>query len=125
MTTEKAKHRVLVVDDNKGIFDLFNYSLDKDKYEVLYCANGKDALEMLNSEKVDIIFLDMIMPKMYGIEFLNKLKASNITIPPVVIMTGFAADELIDEAITLGALFCLRKPFDVNDITKTISQVVH
>lgn len=60
------KKKVLIVDDDKGLRDLYKEELEEERYEVLTANNGKEALQKLGKEKPDLIVLDIVMPKMDG-----------------------------------------------------------
>ncbi|OGS18993.1 MAG: hypothetical protein A3J83_02430 [Elusimicrobia bacterium RIFOXYA2_FULL_40_6] len=109
------KKKILIVDDNKGVYDLFCRMLG-DKYAVGYAENGQKAFDILKYDLYDIIFLDLIMPKMYGIEFLKKANEDKLKLPPVVVITGYITDELKNEALRLGAVSCVDKPFSEQEI---------
>ncbi|OGS24657.1 MAG: hypothetical protein A2297_07640 [Elusimicrobia bacterium RIFOXYB2_FULL_48_7] len=113
---------VLVIDDEQGMRDMFSFELTRQGYNVSVAAGGEEALGLMEKNDFDILFLDMIMPKMYGLEFLKILKDKRKSNAVIVLMTGFCADELIEEAKDLGAAVCLKKPFDIACVLDTISK---
>jgi two-component system alkaline phosphatase synthesis response regulator PhoP len=68
--------KILIVDDEEAIRDLIVYNLEKEGYETMTAANGKEALAVVNSTDLDLILLDVMMPEMDGIEFCSQLRAN-------------------------------------------------
>jgi DNA-binding NtrC family response regulator len=110
---EKAK--VLVVDDQIGVLESFKEILKIKDYEVTGFQSGKDAIESMKTTKYDFAFVDLKMPEMDGIEVLKKIKESDHTVE-VIIVTAYASEESFANAITLGAMEYLRKPFLMGEV---------
>lgn len=72
---ETEKHKILLVDDEKDILEFLGYNLKKEGYIVVTARNGKEAISMAKSEKPHLIILDVMMPKMDGIETCSEIKA--------------------------------------------------
>lgn len=113
--------RILVVDDDAAIRDLFKRILSSKDYTVITADDGEMAVESAKKDNFDVVFLDMRMPKMDGLETFRALKDLYPDIN-IVIMTGFAEYEKIDLAISEGAIESLRKPFDVKTIKASIAK---
>ena len=103
LMAEKAK--VLVVDDFNGVLESFREILRIKDYEVSTFQSGKD----------DFAFVDLKMPEMDGIEVLKKIKENDPTVE-VIIVTAYASEESFANAITLGAMEYLRKPFLMGEV---------
>ena len=71
-----SQEKVLIVEDEEDIRELIHFHLFKNKYEVFEAANGKDALQSAQSEKPDLILLDIMIPGVDGLEVCKNLKAS-------------------------------------------------
>lgn len=71
---ETEKYKILLVDDEKDILEFLGYNLKKEGYVVLTARNGKDAIEIAKAEKPHLIILDVMMPKMDGIETCSEIK---------------------------------------------------
>jgi len=110
--------KILVVDDTKNIRTLLSIYLKLNGFEVLMAANGPEALSIIDTELVDLIFLDIKMPQLSGTEVLKRIRAKGITVP-VVIMTAFATVKNAVDCTKLGAITYLQKPF-TTDKVKTI-----
>lgn len=112
--------RLLVVDDESGIRDIFVHLIGGLGHEVVTAARGSEALKRAQAAPFDIVFCDMMMPGMNGFEVLSGLRQSHESLP-VVIMTGCSADECESEARMLGAFAFLKKPFEIGEISGLIA----
>ncbi len=118
--------KILVVDDEERICDLFTRLIHKEEKHKLLCANnGKEALELLEKEKFDIVFLDIVMPVVSGIKILGKIKSSSPN-TRVIMMTGKTLDgDLVNEIIKNKADGCLKKPFNIDEVLKIIKDITN
>lgn len=78
------KDKILFVDDDEGLRDLYEEVLVEEGYEVLTARNGKEALQKLEKGKPDLIVLDIVMPKMDGMEALGRIIGKDKTIPVIL-----------------------------------------
>jgi CheY-like chemotaxis protein len=108
-------HRILVVDDEQEIRQLFMDILVPKGYEVVAAASGQEALERARRDQFDLVFLDIKMPGMNGVEAFEALRGLHPDAHYVMI-TGYAGSDLVDKSLAEGALLCLNKPFGVADI---------
>lgn len=112
--------KILIVDDQYGIRVLLNEVLEKEGYEVFQAPNGSTALEIVKQQKLDLVLLDMKIPGMDGLEILRNIR----TVEPdlkVIMMTAYGELDLIKEAMNLGALTHFTKPFDIDELRKTVN----
>jgi CheY-like chemotaxis protein len=107
--------RILVVDDEEGIRQLFVDILVPKGYEVVVAASGHEALERAREAAFDVVFLDIKMPGMNGVEAFEALREINPR-SQYVMITGYAGSDLVDQSLAGGALLCLNKPFGVADV---------
>jgi CheY-like chemotaxis protein len=115
-----AQERVLVVEDTDLLRRMYRDRLTQDGYEVLDAADGLVALTLLREHHVDLILLDLIMPRMGGLEVLEAVAADPRTKgTPVVVLTNLGEEETIERAVALGAVDYLIKnetrPADVSE----------
>ena len=103
--------KILVVEDDKNAAKLMQLILTKEGYDVLVASNGKKALELLDSEYVDLIVLDIMMPEMNGYEFTETIRTHDINIP-VLVVTAKQQTEEKYKAFLAGADDFLVKPVD-------------
>lgn len=105
------RRRVLVVDDEQEIIDIFQEHLAVD-YDVTSALNSLRAIELFRASRPDLVFLDVSMPGINGLDLLKAVKEIDPTIP--VIMVSASTDtSLMAETIRHGAFSYLPKPFDV------------
>ena len=103
------KGRVLIVDDEEAIRASLRMIFEYEGYECLLAANGPVGLKMAEKEQPDLIFLDIKMPQMDGLEVLKRLRELP-TPPPVVILSGHGTVQAAVEATKLGAFDFIEKP---------------
>ncbi|SNS80958.1 DNA-binding transcriptional response regulator, NtrC family, contains REC, AAA-type ATPase, and a Fis-type DNA-binding domains [Ekhidna lutea] len=111
--------KILVVDDEKSIRDALNDILTEEKYEVLTAEDGEDGWNKLESEKIDLVLCDIKMPKMDGMELLNKVSEEGLDVPFVMISAHGTIDTAVD-ATKKGAYDFIQKPPDLNRILLTV-----
>ncbi len=113
---------ILVVDDLAGIRLLLSAIIEEEGHRPYTASNGVKVFEIMESVDIHLIFLDLKLPEMDGLEVMAKFKQLDYR-PYVVAMTGFAEQEVINSAFRGGALQCFVKPFDVDDIRAVIREV--
>jgi len=118
--------KILLVDDSQTMRRILKNTLTKAGYsEVLEAENGKDALEVLNSKKPDLVLLDWNMPVMNGLEMLKAAKADdNVKHIPIIMVTSISEKEMVVEAIKAGAADYTTKPFTPQTIKEKIQNQV-
>ncbi|RJP31483.1 MAG: response regulator [Candidatus Omnitrophota bacterium] len=115
---------ILVVDDELMIRELLVEILtNAGDYHILTADNGKKALNICNDYEVDLVFTDLRMPEMNGMELLAELRRDKPEIP-VVILTGFGRREDAIEALRLGASNFLLKPQEVDQVHSIASKIL-
>lgn len=115
--------KALVVDDTKNIRTLLRIYLELNDFEVLLATNGYEALSLIDTEAVDLIFLDIKMPEVSGTEVLKRIRAKGIVVP-VVIMTAFATVKNAVDCTKLGAITYLQKPFTTDKIKVILEEMM-
>jgi len=105
------KVKVLAVDDNEEFCHNLKDILEMKEYTVEIAYDGLSALELVRNKSFDLVLMDVKMPAMNGVETFKRLK--NIAPDtPVIMMTAYAVEELIREALREGAFGSIRKPLD-------------
>ena len=112
--------RILVVDDDTMNLMRTKMRLDK-YYEIVLADSGEKALYVLRNEKIDLVLLDIAMPKMNGIETFERMKESSVDIP-VIFLTASGHEEDVMSAIRLGAVNYLKKPFQPQELLKRVAK---
>jgi DNA-binding NtrC family response regulator len=111
--------KILIIDDEKSIRKTLREILEYEKYQVDEAADGIEGLGMIQKDKYSIILCDIKMPKMDGIEVLDKIMAMGID-TPVVMVSGHGNIETAVEAVKKGAFDFIAKPLDLNRLLVTI-----
>ena len=112
--------RILVVDDEASIRKALERFLRELGHEVFVAADGEEALHILQTETLDLALVDLVMPKIDGIELIRRLKQHDPNIVAIV-LTGFGTITSAVEAMRAGAYHYLTKPFELDDIASLIS----
>ena len=111
--------KILVIDDERSIRNTMKDILQYEGHEVVLAENGMEGLVSVKSEKPDIVFCDIKMPKMEGIEVLERIKEFSAD-TPVIMISGHGTIDTAIEAIRKGAYDFIEKPLDLNRILITI-----
>ena len=114
------KKRILVVDDDAMNLMLTKRILEKE-YNVLLAESGKEALLKMKGEKIDLVLLDIEMPRMNGIETFERMKDIPADIP-VIFLTASGDEEDVKSAIKLGAVNYLKKPFQPHELMRRVAK---
>lgn len=120
---QKAKQQILIVDDEEIARTNMEHVLKKDGYVCRSAENGVVALEILACEDIDLIISDLKMERMDGYELLAEVHSSYPEIP-VVMVTGFASVNSAVQAMKKGAAHYLSKPVNLNELRKTVREVL-
>jgi two-component system response regulator AtoC len=116
------RQRVLIVDDEPSVRESLRMVL-KDRYELLTAASGNEALDLVDTELIDVLLLDLLMPGLDGLEVLERIKLRSAT-PQVVMLTATKTVKTAVTAMKLGAFDYVTKPFDVDELLLIIDRAV-
>ena len=112
-------YKILIVDDEEAVRDLFSELLKKEGYKTNICATGEETLELLKQENFDGVLLDIKLPDVSGLEVLKNIRDSYKNLP-VVMITGFGYDEdLIAKTKQLGCSGYIGKNMPISQIITT------
>src|SRR5687767_13037626 len=114
---------ILVVDDEAAIRRLFRILLERAGYRVAEAANGREALRVIDSEPIDLMITDIVMPDQEGLETLTALRAGGR--PLKIIAISGAAFSCLKIAKILGANATLPKPVTPDDLLATVERVLN
>jgi two-component system alkaline phosphatase synthesis response regulator PhoP len=107
-------HKVLVVDDEDDILDLLQYNLEREGFEVVLARDGVEALGVAEEEKPDLIILDIMMPRLNGIEVCRRLRQNaQLRTIPILMLTALSGEEEHVEGLDVGADIYLSKPISI------------
>ncbi len=129
MERSNKKPRILVVDDHEDNIELLRARLEARGYEVEGAADGQAALDMIDEVCPDLILLDVMMPKMDGMEVARRLKAriANKEIPfiPIIMQTALDSTEHKVEGLDAGAIDYVTKPINFAELEARVSSQLH
>ncbi len=117
------KIRVLVIDDKKIIGDLFGFTLGYSGHDITVVDNANAAIEVVKKKEFDIAFIDIVMPEKDGVSTLQEIKALAPKLP-IVMMSGYSVEDKRLKCADLGAITCLKKPFEMDDVKKIIKVAI-
>ena len=118
--------KILVVDDSSLIHQMYRLVMSRYKCEIVDAMNGQEALDLLSMQKdVQLILLDINMPVMNGVQFLEKAAKTGLQskIPVIIISTEGKEDDTI-RGLKLGAKGYLKKPFNPSDLYSLIGKIL-
>ncbi len=118
-----SSEKILVVDDELFVRELLMEFLSTQGYEVILADSGEKAVQLINSQPVDVVLLDLKMSGMDGIETLKQIK-KNVPDAIAIIMTGYPTIESSIEALRHGACDYVIKPFKLNDLKSSIENAI-
>ncbi len=126
MAEKEKGAKVLVVEDEEILLTGLKEELESGGYTVQGASDGVEGLEKVKSFKPELILLDLLMPKMDGMEMLQKLKADSETRDvPVVILTNLSDYEKISEALSLGAMdYLVKANYKLEDLLEKVRAVL-
>ncbi len=115
--------RILVAEDDKNVARLMQLVLKKEGYDVILAHNGKKALELLDTEHIDVIVLDVMMPEINGFEFLEIIRGNNID-TPVIVTSAKSLPEDRCQGFISGADDYMVKPVDERELLLRIKALL-
>lgn len=117
--------KLLIADDEPGVRALVRMTLEVDSFEILEARDGQEALLMVREHRPDIVFLDVAMPHLSGVDVCRKLKDDPDTASiPVVMLTAKAQDTDREEGLAAGADDYFTKPFSPVSLLTKVTEIL-
>ena len=123
MENNPLKKRILLIDDDELLVGLLALNLIKEKYEIILAHNGTEAIRVLSQQSVDMIIVDLMMPEMDGLAFLNWLRLQAKATMPALVLTGMTTTNTEQQVIDAGGTALLYKPIKVPELLAKIKQL--
>ncbi len=120
-----ADLKILAVDDSPTVLEMIVTILESDGYEVIRAEDGKEALEKARNEEVDLIVLDVMLPKLDGYRVCRLLKFDkNYKHIPIIMLTAKAEEESKETGIKTGADLYLTKPIQPDELLEAVQRML-
>jgi two-component system response regulator HydG len=117
----KNKPTILVVDDNQDLLETFAMILKRRGYHVQTAGDGLSAINKFREQNFDVTLMDIVMPEMSGVDAFKKIKEIQPG-APIILMTAYSDDELIQNAKNEGALKIIHKPIHIDQLIDLINE---
>lgn len=114
--------RILIVEDGIHVAKLLAESVRLQGHEAIVASSGKEGLSLLKERTPDAVFLDIVMPEVSGIDVLRQIRETHPALP-VIVITGSASSEEIDEARRLGVTDVIEKPFVLKHLDEALGNL--
>lgn len=122
---DNKKRTILLVDDDIFLADLMAFTFKQSGFEIIKAHNGREALEVLDKEDVDLVLTDIMMPVMDGFELTRNLKDDpNTKDIPVIFLTAKSNMEDKNKGYSLGISAYFEKPFDLKKLIDKINVII-
>jgi DNA-binding response OmpR family regulator len=123
-TAADGRPVVLVADDEEDIRVLVSFRLDRDGWNVVTAADGREALDLILERRPDIAVLDVRMPKLTGIEVLEQVRANDtVGDTPVILLSAGVQEDSIARGLKAGANEYMKKPFSPDELAARVEAV--
>ena len=118
-----ANKKILIVDDDQGILNLFTSALEDEVDSIFTAQDGEDGYKIFEKENPDLIILDIMLPDINGVELLKKIKAHNNE-AIVIMVTAYASLDTSVQAVKEGAYDYIIKPVNVDEVIVTVNRAL-
>jgi len=115
--------RILIVDDEEVLRDVLQTLLVREGFDVLLASSGEECLSLLDTEEIDLVVLDIMLPGISGIDTLRSVRLSNPSLP-VIVITAFSSIDGAIEAMKHGAFHYIPKPFKNEEVVITVNKAL-
>ena len=119
----ESEGNVLIVDDDPQVSQLVKDIVEGQGYKVRCCETGEKALKEISYQPIALVFLDLMLPGISGLEVLRAIKEKGDK-TVVAVITGYGDDPIALEAMKMGPMFFIRKPFDMRTIKEVLDVVM-
>jgi DNA-binding response OmpR family regulator len=111
------KKKIVLAEDNSVLSLLLKFRLEKDGYELLMAKNGKEAIELIETENPDLILTDIMMDYVSGLEVISHVRNKLKSKIPILVFSSSGQEEMVLNAFNLGATDFMSKPLSPNELS--------
>jgi two-component system, response regulator, stage 0 sporulation protein F len=115
--------KMLIVDDQKGVRRLLEELFKSDGWDVCIAIDGQEAIDKVDEFIPDLILMDVKMPNMNGLEASQIIVRKHPGIP-IIMMTAYGENEVVNQAMEAGVKKCISKPFDILDLRNMVNNLM-
>lgn len=116
--------KIVLAEDNTTLSLLLKFRLEKEGYELLMAVDGKEALELIESEEPDLILTDIMMPFVSGLEVISHVRLKLDVDTPIIVFSSAGQEEMVLKAFNLGANDFMGKPFSPNELVIRVKRLL-
>jgi two-component system response regulator VicR len=116
--------KILIAEDDSLILKTMELCLKKDGYEIICCMDGLSAMEKIEQHHPDLIIVDIMLPYFSGLEIVGKVK-QNENATPIIVISAMGQQDVVEEALKLGADQYISKPFNIRSLTDHITRLTN
>ncbi len=121
----RTRKKILIIEDEPDQILMLRIRLEGNDFEVVSAPDGDEGLKTVQKENPDLIILDLIMPKMDGLDVCRNLKGNTKTSKtPIIVMTASGEDSLEEKSRSSGSDCFMRKPYDSKDLVEKIKELL-
>lgn len=116
--------KIVLAEDNSILAKLLQFKLEKEGYQLLIATNGKEAVDLIEYNKPDMILTDIMMPFISGLEVISHVRNKLEMKTPIVVFSSAGQEEMVLSAFNLGATDFMSKPFSPNELIIRIKRLL-
>lgn len=118
------KKKIVLAEDNSTLSLLLKFRLQKEGYELFIAADGKQAIELIEEHKPELILSDIMMPYISGLEVISHVRNKLEMNVPIIVFSAAGQEEMVLKAFSLGANDFMGKPFSPNELVIRVKRLL-
>lgn len=119
------KKKIILAEDNSTLSLLLKFRLEKEGYELIPAVDGKEAVNLIETENPDLILTDIMMPFISGLEVISHVRLALDLDTPIIVFSSAGQEEMVLKAFNLGANDFMGKPFSPNELVIRIKKLLN
>jgi DNA-binding response OmpR family regulator len=118
------KNKIVLAEDNSTLSLLLKFRLEKEGFELLMAVDGKEAVELIEKYKPDLVLTDIMMPFISGLEVISHVRNKLDSEIPIIVFSSAGQEEMVLKAFSLGANDFMGKPFSPNELVIRVKRLL-